>query len=462
VFNKGNQGESMRIVVAVDLRGKSRWLSWPAALLTGVLLLCGQNASAIPAFARQTGQNCVACHAGGQFPELTPYGRMFKMTGYTIGERALPLAVMAAGSVAHMKNADGVNASLQNNVDPNATLNAPMKSGTPKLDVASLFLAGKITDNIGAFTQFTADFYGDQNDNGEYSKTHTSVDNMDFRYADHLISPSMDLVWGVSVNNNPSVSDPWNTSWGWMQYVPASGGPGSNTFLDANAPYPGSGLPGDFYAGATAYAYWNRLLYGEFGFYRSATGLAHFMNAGNDINNSRLRGTNPYWRLALTKDWGAHNFMVGASGMVGHPYDTTNGVDTGDSQSYQRTSTAGLDAQYQYLLDPHTVTVQAAWQHQGLTPSQIDATNNGTAASGTDIFRIKSSYVYRAFVGGSVSYFNQTGDFTTATRGATIEAFVMPIQNIRVGLQYTLYDKLANIDSPHDGNTTYLYVWAAF
>ena len=50
------------------------------------------TASALPLFNRQTGQNCVACHAGGQFPELTPYGRMFKMTGYTIGERALPIA----------------------------------------------------------------------------------------------------------------------------------------------------------------------------------------------------------------------------------------------------------------------------------------------------------------------------------------------------------------------------------
>jgi mono/diheme cytochrome c family protein len=25
---------------------------------------------------------------------------------------------------------------------------------------------------------------------------------------------------GVSVNNNPSVSDPWNTAPAWMQYVP--------------------------------------------------------------------------------------------------------------------------------------------------------------------------------------------------------------------------------------------------
>ncbi|MGF6935197.1 D-aminopeptidase [Paraburkholderia sp. UCT70] len=28
-------------------------------------------------------------------PELTPYGRMFKLNGYTFGERTIPVAVMA-------------------------------------------------------------------------------------------------------------------------------------------------------------------------------------------------------------------------------------------------------------------------------------------------------------------------------------------------------------------------------
>jgi hypothetical protein len=37
----------------------------------------------------------VACHAGGQFSELTPFGQMFKLEGYTFGERTVPVAVMA-------------------------------------------------------------------------------------------------------------------------------------------------------------------------------------------------------------------------------------------------------------------------------------------------------------------------------------------------------------------------------
>ncbi|MEE3500610.1 hypothetical protein [Acidiphilium acidophilum] len=41
------------------------------------------TAHAIPAFAAQTGMHCSACHIG--FPQLTPYGRMFKLQGYITG-----------------------------------------------------------------------------------------------------------------------------------------------------------------------------------------------------------------------------------------------------------------------------------------------------------------------------------------------------------------------------------------
>ena len=46
--------------------------------------IAGSNpASALPSFARQTGQPCGACHV--DFPGLTPFGRQFKMGGYTLG-----------------------------------------------------------------------------------------------------------------------------------------------------------------------------------------------------------------------------------------------------------------------------------------------------------------------------------------------------------------------------------------
>ena len=50
-----------------------------AALVLGVTTAL--PAQAVPLYARQTGQQCAACHNG--FPELTPYGRLFKLNGYT-------------------------------------------------------------------------------------------------------------------------------------------------------------------------------------------------------------------------------------------------------------------------------------------------------------------------------------------------------------------------------------------
>jgi hypothetical protein len=40
------------------------------------------SAYAVPSYARQTGLACEACHT--VFPQLTPFGRIFKASGYTI------------------------------------------------------------------------------------------------------------------------------------------------------------------------------------------------------------------------------------------------------------------------------------------------------------------------------------------------------------------------------------------
>jgi len=40
------------------------------------------DAYAIPAFARQTGMECAACHVGSFGPQLTSLGRTFKLNAY--------------------------------------------------------------------------------------------------------------------------------------------------------------------------------------------------------------------------------------------------------------------------------------------------------------------------------------------------------------------------------------------
>lgn len=55
-------------------------------------------AAALSAFARQIGQNCVTCHAGGLFLGLTSFGRLFKLTDYPMGTSDVPLLVMEVAS----------------------------------------------------------------------------------------------------------------------------------------------------------------------------------------------------------------------------------------------------------------------------------------------------------------------------------------------------------------------------
>ena len=76
------------------------------AVLVAVLLAFPRNAEAVPSFARQTGQPCAACHTA--YPELTPFGRRFKLSGYTTqgGDSTLPpVAAMVMPTFTHTEAA---------------------------------------------------------------------------------------------------------------------------------------------------------------------------------------------------------------------------------------------------------------------------------------------------------------------------------------------------------------------
>jgi hypothetical protein len=327
---------------------------WSFAVLASLVPMV---VHALPAFKRQTGQDCLACHAGGRFPDLTPYGRMFKLTGYTLGQRALSLSAMAVASVARVRNvsrSDDAAADFQ-------------KNGSPILATASAFIAGRVTDNIGLFSQITYDNYASQDAQGRF-QGHTSIDNVDVRYADRFITTGRDPIVGVSLNNNPSVTDPWNTAAAWMQYVPVPS-PTAYRFVDGAAPYPGFGAGGNL-AGLNAYAFWNSMLYVELGTYRTANHAFRFLSAGIDAAEvTPLRGSNnPYWRVAVSHERGSHDLMVGASGMTAHVYD--GGSDPSDPDNLGRFRNTAVDARYQYLLDPHAVTVQVAYMRQKQDYSQ--------------------------------------------------------------------------------------------
>ncbi|MDA8226063.1 MAG: cytochrome C [Betaproteobacteria bacterium] len=421
-----------------------RWMT--AGLLAASSLAVSLDASATPIFARQTGQNCMACHAGGQFPELTPYGRLFKLTGFTLGKRTpIPLAVM------------GVFGSTTNGPATAPTAGAPghtATDGTPTFYTGSLFFGGKITDNIGMLGQYTWNNYA--GDNG--ARFGGGSDNTDIRYANRIIEGGNDVIFGVSLNNNPGVEDVWNSSQAWgYGIVPGSTG-AFNTMLDG-------GL-GSQVAGAGAYVYWNKTIYAELTGYRTGDGIFSFMTQNNG-GQQYISGTSPYVRLAATHEWGAQNIEVGYTYFdtdVLGGYGAPSALNSGPYTEYRDNA---VDLQYQYLLDPHTVTVEA---------SRINETvnDNTNGISGTDNeTKAKASYTYEARYGAALGYYNGTVSSSLGQSTTTAwvpEVFYIPVQNVRIGLQYTMYTEVPPTLNPTTGgnwnpsdfNQTFLYVWAAY
>ncbi|HXU93105.1 MAG TPA: hypothetical protein VFP33_05555 [Gallionella sp.] len=122
--------------------------------LAGVLAATAfaPEASALPAFARQTGMACQACHFQ-KFPVLNGFGRAFKAAGYTM--------MGAQGKVEgeHLSIPDTLNAAIlakvryqKDNTAKKATATAANGLGDGQLqfgDELSLFFGGRVAENIG-------------------------------------------------------------------------------------------------------------------------------------------------------------------------------------------------------------------------------------------------------------------------------------------------------------------------
>ncbi|MFI4939306.1 MAG: cytochrome C [Burkholderiales bacterium] len=476
----------MLSIAKLNGRKGSRMMALVFGLL-GIIatMLPVEGVQAIPLFARQTGQNCVACHAGGQFPELTPYGRKFKLTGYTMGARAdVPLAVMGTVS------STSVNSKTPGSGDVNADF---PQNGLLHFTTASIFAGGKITDNVGLFGQWTYNAYDHQSGADQHWTGHSGSDQFDLRYADRFIDKTSDLIVGASLNNNPGVTDVWNTfnsafgSTGVPEYVPASNASG----------IPGIATPvmlglGPVTAGMNAYIYWNDTVYAEIGGYRTSDRAFSFLSQGvPDADMTALKGKfNPYWRLALNRDWGANSAMVGLFGMNTEIY--ANSPDTtGPTTRYRD---IGVDSQYQYILDPHMFSAQFSYirENQHYDDELWNVANPdyqgpySNSSNTLDYLRLKATYVYQATYGASLGFAAVTGSAdagaymapgplgsvgsTPNTRIWIPEVFWTPLQNVRVGAQYYLFTQYngssSNYDgngrSPSDNNTFFFYVWGAY
>ena len=265
----------------------------PLLLIVALSIVAAPTpAMAIPSFARQTGLTCGACHTA--YPELNAFGREFKLNGYTFSggnSKYPPFAAMVQPSFTHTaKDQELAPAPHFGNND-----NAAVQQ-------TSLFLGGKLLDKLGAFVQLTYD--GVSRD--------LSIDNTDIRFADTGKLAGEAVVYGVTLNNNPTVQDLWNST-------PAWGFPFASSSL-APSPAASTLVDGGFaqqVLGLGAYARWNSLLYGEAGAYKTLPfGVLQGLGvAAADVDV--IDGAAPYWRLALEKNMGSQYVSVGTFGTRG-------------------------------------------------------------------------------------------------------------------------------------------------
>ena len=440
-----------------------------AALVAfAALMLCvtAPGAKALPSYARQTGHQCAACHNG--FPELTPYGRLFKLNGYVFGggqSDLPPLAMMFVTDYTHTQAGQAGGAAPHYGPNNNFAYAHPV----------SVFYGGRILGDygLGAFSQVTYD---------DTART-LSWDNTDIRWAHAMTIDDHETVFGISLNNNPSVSDVWNTTPAWRYPFQSSGlapTPGAATIIEGT--YAGQ------VAGLTAYGLWNRLVYAEAGTYTTLTKRVDSA-LGEGYGTDSFKGVAPYWRLALQPQWGPNSLEIGTFGMAAkiNPSRVT-GFGTDDKTDL------GFDAQYQYLTDEHSASAQVSWisEHQNLNSSigQALATNLNDQLHS---FNAKATYSYEQTYYGTLAYSRLMGSGDPGLYGATspianspnsdwwtAEVDYMPFNhggpdfwpwlNMKLGLQYIWYTKFNGASSNYDGNgrnasdnnTLYAYVWFAF
>ena len=427
------------------------------------------NAVMVPGFSRQTGLACSACHF--QFPQLTPFGRLFKLNGYTMTAlttiRAhaadttkretlglLPIPPISAMAVASLTTTRTAIPGTQN-----STASFPQQ--------ASLFVAGAVAPHVGIFSQFT------------YAATDgkLGIDNVDIRYANHTTLGEHDLLYGVTLNNNPTVQDVWNT-------VPAWGFPfmSSGVAPSGNAATLIDGGFGQQVVGLGAYGLWNSLLYTEVTAYRSAPQGAAGPLDSTAVN--AVHGVMPYWRVALQHQFDAGYLMVGTFGLAGSLYPS------GVTGLTNRHTDLGFDAQFERPAgDGGALILRSSFIREARTLSALVAEDPSAAANVSNrlsTLRVNGTYQPNPTYGFTAGLFGTGGTTDTllyapgaitgsalgspSTRGYLAELSVNPWQNVRIAGQYIGYTRFNGASQNYDGSgrsasgngTFYLYTWIAY
>ena len=459
-------------------------INYPGSLSLALFALAAawllpQSAQATPAFARQTGMSCIVCHT--EYPILTDFGRQFKIGGYVLGggqTELPPIAFMLqpsytltnkgqpGGAAPHF--ADNSNVALtQASVFYSGRLFGPYAEG--------LFgkSAGSFLNKFGTFIQATYDGVGQT----------FQWDNSELRYADAGTIFGKAVNYGLYMNNNPGMQDPWHGTPVWGFPFSSSGlgpTPGASTLIDGGLSQQVLGLGGYMML-------WNSI-YLDVAGYRTLSTRFQWAMGVDPTDEAQIAGISPYWRLAYTKSIGNQSFEVGVFGLAANTYpgrDRSAGKD--------RILDWGVDAQYQISSGKHDVTGIFSWiseQEHWNASQQLGGTSNAT----DHLYATKATidYLYDKTYGGAIGYFIVNGshdaslhsDSSTGsplTDGLVLQLNWLPLNkgggpafwpksNVKLSAQYIIYNRFDGARTNYDGtgrnakdnNTLYLEAWFAF
>jgi hypothetical protein len=421
------------------------------------------RAYAVPSFARQTGLSCSVCHTDP--PELTQFGRNFKLKGYVLTDMTAKDKVGNSRDLLLSKYIPLSAMILLSDTADQANQPASQNNSAGFPQQLSIFLAGGFASHFGALAQFTY----------THTDDHFGMDNTDLRYANQGQLAGKDWWYGITLNNSPTVEDVWNStpSWGYP-WISTNSGVGPIA-----APVINGALAQDV-AGVGGYSMWDNHLYTDVTLYRSehAGGSVPITGTGYQYN---ISGAAPYWRAGWQQTFGDNYLEVGTYGIYLSSYP--NAV-SGPRDRYIDPS---FDFQYERPFGKNLLDAHGRYTHEASSLAASLAAGSASKKSNyLNAWELDSTYHWTSRYTATGSVFSTTGNVDKLlyapaavtgsnngnpdTTGYVAQFGYWPVQNIDISAAYTGYLKFngatTNYDGAHrnasDNNTVYMALWVNF